>query len=70
MLYASHLGPGASNVPGVGPEAHGFAGVETHLTLDLPVIIRFGPNIEWVALQGRANSQRMRVPSTFGPHIS
>ncbi len=57
--YASYLGPGASNVrhliypvPDVGPKAHGFAGLGTHLTLDLSGNIRFGPDIEWIAPPG------------------
>ena len=57
--YASYLGPGVSNVrhliypvPDVGTNAHGFAGLGTHLTLDLSGNIRFGPDIKWIAPPG------------------
>jgi len=57
--YASYLGPGVSNVrhliypvPDVGTKAHGFAGLGTHLTLDLSGNIRFGPDIEWITPPG------------------
>lgn len=53
--YASYHGPGVSNVkhliypcPQVGPNAHGFESLGTHLTLDLQGKIRFGPDIEWI----------------------
>ena len=39
-------------VPEIGPRAHGFAGLGTHLTLDTSWSIRFGPDIEWIAPPG------------------
>ena len=57
--YASYHGPGVSGVrhliypvPKVGTNVHGFAGLGTHLTLDLSGNIRFGPDIEWIAPPG------------------
>jgi len=54
--YAPYHGPGVSNVshliypvPDVGAKAHGFAGLGTHLTLEISGNIRFGPDIEWIA---------------------
>ncbi|PVF98593.1 FAD dependent oxidoreductase [Serendipita vermifera] len=53
--YASYHGPGISNVkhliypvPETGPKRHGFAGLGTHLTLDLGGNVKFGPDIEWI----------------------
>jgi 2-hydroxyglutarate dehydrogenase len=53
--YASYRGPGVGNVkhliypvPETGPTRHGFAGLGTHLTLDLGGNIKFGPDIEWI----------------------
>ena len=57
--YSSYHGPSVSNVrhlrypvPAVGTEAHGFASLGTHLTLDLSGHIRFGLDIEWIAPPG------------------
>ena len=42
-----------SHIPSaVGTNAHGFAGLGTHLTLDLLGNIRFGPDIKWIAPPG------------------
>jgi len=75
--YASYLGPGVSNarhliypVPEVGTKAHCFAGLGTHLALNLSGSIHFGRDIEWIAPPGGASPRKMRAPSTFGPHIS
>ena len=53
--YASYRGPGVSNVkhliypvPETGTTQHGFAGLGTHLTIDLGGNIKFGPDIEWI----------------------
>jgi 2-hydroxyglutarate dehydrogenase len=53
--YASYHGPGITNVkhliypvPETGAKRHGFAGLGTHLTLDLGGNIKFGPDIEWI----------------------
>ncbi|CAG7853799.1 SubName: Full=Uncharacterized protein {ECO:0000313/EMBL:CCA67777.1} [Serendipita indica DSM 11827] len=53
--YASYRGPGVTNVkhliypvPNIGVNKHGFAGLGTHLTLDLGGNIKFGPDIEWI----------------------
>jgi len=54
--YAPYHGAGVSNVshlissvPDVGAKAHGFAGLEIYLTLEISGNIRFGPDIEWIA---------------------
>ncbi|KAF8803758.1 pyridine nucleotide disulfide oxidoreductase-like protein [Phlegmacium glaucopus] len=54
--YASYHGPGISHVshliypcPEIGPNAHAFESLGTHLTLDLQGKIRFGPDIEWMS---------------------
>ena len=53
--YGSYHGPGVANVrhliypvPDTGVNKHGFAGLGTHLTLDLGGNIKFGPDIEWI----------------------
>jgi L-2-hydroxyglutarate oxidase LhgO len=53
--YASYHGPGTSKVSHliypcreVGPNAHAFESLGTHLTLDLQGNIRFGPDLEWI----------------------
>ncbi|KAJ3998615.1 NAD dehydrogenase [Lentinula boryana] len=54
--YASYRGPGISGIshliypcPDTGPNAHAFASLGTHLTLDLNGKIRFGPDIEFLS---------------------
>ncbi|TBU33272.1 NAD dehydrogenase [Dichomitus squalens] len=54
--YASYHGPGIHSVshliypcPHVGKDAHAFASLGTHLTLDLQGKVRFGPDIDWLA---------------------
>ncbi|KIK65630.1 hypothetical protein GYMLUDRAFT_240136 [Collybiopsis luxurians FD-317 M1] len=54
--YASYKGPGISGIshliypcPDVGPNAHAFASLGTHLTLDMNGKIKFGPDIEWIS---------------------
>ena len=53
--YASYHGPGIKNVshliypcPHVGKDAHAFASLGTHLTMDLQGKVRFGPDIDWL----------------------
>ncbi|KAJ4472148.1 NAD dehydrogenase [Lentinula aciculospora] len=53
--YASYKGPGISGIshliypcPDTGLNAHAFASLGTHLTLDLNGKIRFGPDIEFL----------------------
>jgi 2-hydroxyglutarate dehydrogenase len=53
--YAAYNGPGVANnshliypCPPMGPDAHAFQSLGTHLTLDLHGQIRFGPDIEWI----------------------
>jgi 2-hydroxyglutarate dehydrogenase len=54
--YASYRGPGVKSVKHLlyplpdtrGAKPHQFAGLGTHLTLDLQGNIRFGPDVEWL----------------------
>jgi len=54
--YASYKGPGISGIshliypcPDTGPNAHAFASLGTHLTLDMTGKIRFGPDIDFLS---------------------
>lgn len=54
--YASYKGPGISGIshliypcPEVGPNAHAFASLGTHLTLDMNGKLKFGPDIEFIS---------------------
>jgi len=54
--YASYKGPGISGIshliypcPDTGPNAHAFASLGTHLTLDMNGKIKFGPDIEFLS---------------------
>jgi len=54
--YASYNGPGISGIsrliypcPETGPNAHAFASLGTHLTLDMNGKVRFGPDLEFLS---------------------
>ena len=43
-------------VPEIGTKQHGFAGLGTHLTLDLGGNIKFGPDVEWIEPNAQQDS--------------
>ncbi|KAJ3880610.1 NAD dehydrogenase [Lentinula edodes] len=62
--YASYQGPGVSGIshliypcPDTGPNAHAFASLGTHLTLDLNGKIKFGPDIEFLSPPSSEDSE-------------
>jgi 2-hydroxyglutarate dehydrogenase len=49
--YFSYRGPGCSNVKRLlypSPDSSAYAGLGTHLTLNLAGEIRFGPDVDWL----------------------
>ena len=69
--YFSYSGPGCSNVQRLlypSPDSSAYAGLGTHLTLNLAGEIRFGPDVDWLEAPMHRVDEIMEDEMDFWEH--